>query len=79
MKQLCLSEQEKWLNGEGLKETIAQEKEFLEEHLGNWAGDFCRAVEKHGSTDFYRGFSIVVDGFLNMDKEWVTRLLQNMQ
>ncbi|RJR47453.1 MAG: hypothetical protein C4576_09530 [Desulfobacteraceae bacterium] len=78
MKQLCLREQEKWLNREGIEETITQEKEFLEEHLGNWAGDFFLAVEKHASTDFYRGFSTIADGFLKMDEEWITRLMQEM-
>jgi TorA maturation chaperone TorD len=78
MKQLCLREQEKWLDDGGLKETLKHEEKFLEEHLGSWAGDFCCAVEKHASTDFYRGFSLILDGFLTMDKEWVKRLLREV-
>jgi TorA maturation chaperone TorD len=79
MKQLCSREQVQWSNNEGLKETIGHEEKFLEKHLGSWAGDFCCAVEKHGATDFYRGFSLILDGFLTMDKEWVTRLSRQME
>ncbi|PKN66872.1 MAG: hypothetical protein CVU57_04725 [Deltaproteobacteria bacterium HGW-Deltaproteobacteria-15] len=79
MKQLCLREQEKWLDDGGLRETITHEEKFLEEHLGKWAGDFCREVEKHASTDFYRGFSLILDGFLTVDKKWLTRLSRQIQ
>lgn len=74
MKQLCLREQEQWLNEAGLKETISQEERFLVDHLGHWVGDFCSAVQKHALTDFYRGFSLILDGFVALDREWVTQL-----
>jgi TorA maturation chaperone TorD len=76
MKQLCLREQSQWLHDSGIKETIAQEEEFLREHLGNWVGDFCRAVEKHAVTDFYKGFSLILDAFVTMDKEWIGEVLR---
>jgi TorA maturation chaperone TorD len=75
MKQLCLREQSQWLHDGGVKETISQEEEFLREHLGAWVGDFCRAVEKHAVTDFYRGFCLILDAFLTMDKEWLGEVL----
>jgi len=75
MKQLCLREQDQWLHEGGLKETIRQEEEFLREHLGTWVGDFCRAVGKHGQTDFYKGFSLILDAFIGMDREWLGKVL----
>lgn len=79
MKQLCLREQEQWTHDGGLAETIAQEGDFLEDHLGQWVGDFCDAVDKNALTHFYRGFSLILDGFVLMDREWVARLSRQMQ
>jgi TorA maturation chaperone TorD len=79
MKQLCLRERKTWLNNGGLKETITHEETFLKEHLGRWAGDFCLAVEKHGATDFYKGFSLILDGFLMMEKEWLARISRQIR
>lgn len=74
MRHLCLKERERWLREGEVRETVAQEKEFLKGHLGHWVGDFARAVEKHAATDFYRGFSLILDAFVAMDLEWLTRL-----
>jgi putative dimethyl sulfoxide reductase chaperone len=78
MKQLCLREQNQWCQNGRVKETITQEEEFLREHLGTWVGDFCRAVGKHGLTDFYKGFSLILDAFVSMDKEWLGEVLQHV-
>jgi len=78
MKQLCLREQDQWRHDGGVKETITQEEEFLREHLGTWVGDFCRAVAKHGLTDFYKGFSLILDAFVSMDREWLGEVLQQV-
>ena len=71
MKQLCLREQDRWLHDRDVRETVTQEEEFLKEHLGQWVGDFASAVEKHAVTDFYRGFSLILAGFVAMDREWL--------
>jgi TorA maturation chaperone TorD len=78
MKQLCLREQDRWLHDTDLRETVTQEKEFLTEHLGHWVGDFARAVERHALTDFYRGFSLILDAFVAMDKEWLEEFSRKM-
>lgn len=74
MKQLCLREQEQWSSDGGVEETIEQEKEFLHEHLLQWVGNYCAAVQKHALTDFYRGFSLILNGFVIMERDWLTRL-----
>jgi len=79
MKQLCLREETLRLEegevGETIAKTIAQtialEEEFLRVHLGNWVGAFCSAVEKHASTDFYRGFALILDAYVRVDRKWL--------
>ena len=78
MKQLCLREQEQWRHDGRVKETITQEEEFLREHLGTWVGEFCGVMGKHGLTDFYKGFSLILDAFVTMDKEWLGEVLQQV-
>ena len=61
--------------GETIAKTITQtielEEEFLRVHLGNWVGEFCSAVEKHASTDFYRGFALILDAYIRVDRKWL--------
>lgn len=37
---------------------------FLTGHLQTWAFKWCDLVDEHASTDFYRGISLLVRGFL---------------
>jgi TorA maturation chaperone TorD len=92
MKQLCLREESlRRHKGEAeetiaataagtIAETIARtielQEEFIRLHLGNWVGEFCRAVEKHASTDFYRGFTLILDTYIRMDREWLGGLVR---
>jgi TorA maturation chaperone TorD len=78
MRELCLREEEQWAHDGAVEETLSDEREFLEEHLGRWVGDYCTAVEKHAETDFYRGFSLIMDGFIEAEKEWISRLSREM-
>lgn len=50
---------------------IRQQREFLENHLLNWAGAFCDDILKFASTDLYRGLANVTKGFLALDKEYL--------
>jgi len=59
---------------QAIGQTIALQEEFLRMHLGAWIGAFCGAVVKHASTDFYRGFVLILDAYIRMDKEWLRRL-----
>jgi putative dimethyl sulfoxide reductase chaperone len=88
MKQLCLREETLRLEegevGETIAKTTAQtvtqtielEEEFLRVHLGNWVGAFCSAVEKHASTDFYRGFALILDACIRVDRKWLESLIR---
>ena len=84
MKQLCLREEAARLCEGEIRETVAKtiartlelEEEFLRVHLGNWVGEFCSAVEKHASTDFYRGFALILDAYIRMDRKWLASLVR---
>jgi TorA maturation chaperone TorD len=79
MKQLCLREESLRRQEKG-NETIAQiitlEEQFLRVHLGSWVGEFCNAVVKHASTDFYRGLALVLDAYIRMDGKWLGSLVR---
>ncbi len=84
MKQLCLREETLRLrhgeSGQSITQAvagaIAVQEEFLRVHLGSWVGAFCSAVRKHASTDFYRGFALIMDAFIRTDREWLTSLVK---
>ena len=75
MKQLCLRERTLYLREGEPEQLIAQsiglEEEFLRMHLGAWIGAFCSAVVKHASTDFYRGFALILDAYIRVEKAYV--------
>lgn len=74
MRQLCLREQKQWKNNGDVAETIAQEDSFLANHLGTWVGAFCDQAQRHARTDFYRGFVMVLDAFVAMDRDFISEI-----
>jgi TorA maturation chaperone TorD len=76
MKQLCLRERDQWLSREETHETLAHQEAFLREHLGRWVKDFCRAVEAHARTDFYKGFAMILDAFILKETAYLRDRIQ---
>jgi putative dimethyl sulfoxide reductase chaperone len=80
MKQLCLREKTLRLLEGGPEDVIVQtielQEEFLRMHLGEWVGAFCSAVAKYASTDFYRGFALILDAYIRMDRKWLGSLVR---
>lgn len=52
------------------EETAAAQKEFLKNHLLNWAASFTADVVKYAATDFYKGWAKVTIGFLGLEREY---------
>lgn len=48
---------------------VGVQRAFFEEHMDNWVGMFCDAIEGCCRTDFYRGVSMVTRGFMNMERD----------
>ncbi len=75
MKQLCLREQTLRASGAEVRQTVMFEEEFLKVHL-SWTAAFCRAVEKHASTAFYRGCGLILDAYIRADTAWLGDLVR---
>ncbi|MCX8022556.1 MAG: molecular chaperone TorD family protein [Syntrophorhabdaceae bacterium] len=81
MGQLCLQEEALWrgeaIGGGEMAKALGTnrdlQEEFLNTHLGSWVGEFCSAVQRYASTDFYKGFTLILDAFIGMDKKWLKR------
>lgn len=76
VRQLCLREQEQWLSHVNVKDTIVLEEAFLREHLGSWLGEFCSQAQKDALTGFYRGFVVILDNFVAIDREYLRDLIK---
>jgi TorA maturation chaperone TorD len=79
MKNLCLCEKGQWESGEGASKTLFMEKSFLNEHLGCWIGDFCSVAWMHAITDFYRGFSEILNSAIVMELGYVNNLPKDIK
>lgn len=76
MKQLCRREQRLWSGRQDASATIVRQKEFLKNHLGSWASDYCEQVRRHALTDFYRGVAVILDAFIAMETAHLDGLIQ---
>ena len=53
----------------------ATEETFLTEHLGSWVVEFCRQVERHALTDFYRGFALILEAVISTEMQYLRELI----
>ena len=74
MRQLCLREQEQWSSHADVRDTVLLEEAFLREHLGSWLGEFCSQAQRDALTGFYRGFLLILDGFVKIDNEYLAQV-----
>lgn len=54
---------------------LAEQNEFIEKHLLNWVPAFCKDVERHALTNFYKGVAKVTNQFILMDKAIIAEML----
>lgn len=74
MYRLCMREIETYGEGGDFRATVIDEDSFLADHLGRWVGDFCREAEKSARTELYAGFIMILDGFVQAEKEYLKDL-----
>ncbi|QOX62123.1 hypothetical protein FRZ06_01535 [Anoxybacterium hadale] len=67
MKQLCLMEAEAQ---NGLSDIKTIEREFLNQHLGSWIGDYCSAAGETAKTGFYKGLLLILEGFVELEQSY---------
>lgn len=66
-------------NDEKIKQCLGYEKEFMNEHLGQWADAFCDSVIKSAKIDFYRQVAGLTKDFISFDKENIYNMLKIKQ
>ena len=48
------------------------QKKFLENHLWPWVPKYLKAMREEACTDFYRGLSFLLEGFLILEKDFLS-------
>lgn len=46
-----------------------QQREFMKEHLGAWAGSYAKAAGETAETGFYKGWMEFLQGFIELEME----------
>jgi TorA maturation chaperone TorD len=46
------------------EQTLLAQSQFISEHPLRWAPEWCRLVDQHAETDFYRGLALLIYGAL---------------
>jgi len=78
MARLCDRALEHRRRGESrlLREVLADQRRFLEQHLLVWAPDFARDVIATAETEYFRGAGRVLAGFMELEPRLVGELLE---
>ncbi len=79
MQRLSEWEAEKWEEGddEGAEYCLTVQKKFVEEHLSQWAPNFCNQVIEAADLPFYGEMSKVTKAFLRMDQQSINQSLSH--
>jgi anaerobic sulfite reductase subunit A len=63
---------------DSLNSTLTVQADFIKNHLLNWLPDFCRDVRKFAETGFYKGIAYVTEGFVQIDLDMLSDLLDEV-
>ncbi len=58
-------------NEAGGCESLSRAKQFIDEYVSPWLGEFLERVEKHAETDFYRGLAKLTSGVVRLESEFL--------
>lgn len=75
MYQLC---QLSLKNDESIGSVLSDQKDFLENHILKWVPLLCKDIYIHAETDFYKGMSMVLEGFIEIDRKAVNEILDKI-
>jgi len=76
MYQLCLILYEKVKSGDlSYAEVLEDQKSFLQQHLLTWVDRFGKDVVNNSATDFYKGMTNILTGYLSLDQRAIEELL----
>lgn len=79
MQKLSEWEAEKWQedDSDGANYCLGVQKKFVDEHLSQWASNFCEQVIEEAELPFYREMSKVTKAFLEADQQSIDGALLN--
>lgn len=55
-------------NASQAKFILSLQRDFLEEHLGKWISLYTKEAAQYADTDFYRGWLMILEGFIEIEK-----------
>lgn len=61
-----------------LKILLKDQKQFIDQHLIRWIGLLAENINKFSETDFYKGFALILVGFITIDIEIIEELLSKL-
>lgn len=65
-------------NEKRLRSLLDEQQSFISEHLKKWIDMFVENIEQFSETDFYRGFALILKGFIAIDKEILEELISDL-
>lgn len=71
MAELCAKEHAALAAGnmQDYEDVLGWQREFLQDHLLQWAVDYCGRIIECAQTDFFRGFGYLMRAFLHEERE----------
>lgn len=77
LQALCLRTARALRKGddEQAERLLFTQQNFLEDHLGSWAPMLTNDMAKHAKTSFYQGLAALTEGFLEIDGEFLSEVI----
>lgn len=76
MRFLCEKEAEARSTGQSVQDWLAEEEDFLGEHLAPWLPAFCERIRESCETLFYSGVADITEGWICLDQEIIKGLIE---
>lgn len=76
MRFLCEKEAEARSTGQSVQDWLAEEEDFLGEHLAPWLPAFCEGIRESCETLFYSGVADITEGWICLDQEIIEGLIE---
>lgn len=76
MRFLCEKEAEARSTGQSVQDWLAEEEDFLGEHLASWLPAFCEGIRESCETLFYSGVADITEGWICLDQEIIKGLIE---
>jgi TorA maturation chaperone TorD len=80
MSEVARQESVAWQDGQmdTVRNCLEYEQEFLTDHLGRWAPDFCLAILARAKLPFYRQLATITNDFLRAEKDEINNRLSSL-